>query len=242
LSTSEPELALVPIFCDKTSTFVDIGASQGLYSFRASPWSKDVRAFDPRFVNSFELKRISRLLAKNIILHDCALSDENGQAQFSEVANDLGRSHFADLAIPATPSTRNRRVDVRTLDSFNLERISMIKIDVEGAELRVLQGATKTIIRERPVVLVESEKRHNPESPESILDFFATFNYRGFFYNAESWTPIENYNSAEFQKLGNAPILEHNYQRIRLYINNFLFLPREKVDFPYSLLGDLKGN
>ena len=47
------------------------------------------------------------------------------------------------------------RVELRSLDSFALERVSVIKIDAEGFERHVLAGAAETIRRNRPAIVVE---------------------------------------------------------------------------------------
>ena len=46
-------------------------------------------------------------------------------------------------------------VELRTLDSYKLQNISLLKIDVEGAELGVLHGAISTIKNPKPVIMIE---------------------------------------------------------------------------------------
>ena len=47
------------------------------------------------------------------------------------------------------------RAELRALDGFGFERVSLLKIDVEGYENEVLEGAVDTIRRNRPVVVIE---------------------------------------------------------------------------------------
>jgi FkbM family methyltransferase len=215
---------------------VDIGASKGLYSFRAAPWSKSVLAFDPRFKKNHEFRRISHSIFDNIEIYDCGISDESGTVGFTEELGDLGRSHLSSLGINKSDFSRNMIIEVHTLDSFNLKKISMIKIDVEGAELKVLDGAIQTLARERPVVLVESERRHNPDCPEKMFTFFLDIGYKGFFFCDSSWLPLADFAVERHQRSEHTPVQEANYQKFEIYINNFLFLPLEKVDFFARLL------
>jgi FkbM family methyltransferase len=56
------------------------------------------------------------------------------------------------------------RAELRTLDSFGLRNVSLIKIDVESYEDFVLEGARLTIARSRPVILIEIMGGHQYES------------------------------------------------------------------------------
>ena len=48
-----------------------------------------------------------------------------------------------------------RQIELTTLDAFQLERVDLIKIDVEGHEFEVLQGACRTIAASRPTLIIE---------------------------------------------------------------------------------------
>jgi FkbM family methyltransferase len=68
------------------------------------------------------------------------------------------------------------RVELRTLDSFGFEGVSLIKIDVEGFELPVLDGAEDTIRRNRPVLVVEIAGGYDYETapPDAKLQIDVT--------------------------------------------------------------------
>lgn len=51
----------------------------------------------------------------------------------------------------------NTKVPITTLDSYNLPRIDLLKIDVEGYEIHVLKGAEETLLRCKPVVIFEEK-------------------------------------------------------------------------------------
>ena len=68
-------------------------------------------------------------------------------------------------------------ITMRTLDSFNFENISFLKIDVEGCEKLVLYGAKQLIKKNRPYILFETKKNISNEMkqimeiPQKVLDF-----------------------------------------------------------------------
>lgn len=77
------------------------------------------------------------------------------------------------------------KVNIRTMDSFDYTDVGFIKIDVEGYELKVLQGAQKTIMNNLPVILVEQNKG-NLDSVKLL----------------ESWA---------YRCVGYDPIMQHDY-------------------------------
>ena len=69
-------------------------------------------------------------------------------------------------------------ISVRTFDSFELHDITFMKIDVENHENEVLQGAKETILRCRPIILLENNNHFfphifpNPEPHKAVLEEF----------------------------------------------------------------------
>jgi FkbM family methyltransferase len=72
-------------------------------------------------------------------------------------------------------------INVITLDSLNLDNISMIKIDVENHENEVLEGAKQTILRNKPIVFIENLFHGYPNvcpNPNPHQKIFAELNYQ----------------------------------------------------------------
>jgi len=139
-------------------TFVDVGANLGYYSVAASRWvgaAGKVFAFEP-------VPRTRSLLTANLELNRCenvevlplACSRACGRARMV-TASDTGWSRLA------RDDGGDLDVDTTTIDAFvadrGLDRLDVLKIDVEGADFDVVRGAERTIERFRPAVLVEVE-------------------------------------------------------------------------------------
>jgi FkbM family methyltransferase len=172
----ERELLLLPDLVTRDRVAVDIGANKGVYTHVLSRLCAHVVAFEP---NPRMFAILDRLRAANVTAHQVALSDAEGEADltFPDVPGKPGRASFqrgtlsrgdarsgqaggksgGQRGAPAVPHGRSNAVRVQTkrLDSYNLRNVGLIKIDVEGAEQAVLDGARDTIARERPVLVIE---------------------------------------------------------------------------------------
>jgi FkbM family methyltransferase len=175
--------------------FFDIGAHHGLYSLIASRIvgrSGVVVAFEP---SPRERKKMKLNLflnsGLNIRVFPLALGEKSGESDFFLVEGD--NSGCNSLKIPNVPQkTRKIRVNVVTLDDFietaNLERLDLIKLDVEGAELSVLKGGVKSIQRFRPCFLCEVQDiRTQPwgYAAKEIVNFLMNLSYTWFFINPD---------------------------------------------------------
>ena len=113
-----------------------------------------------------------------------------------------------------------RSVKVSTVDSYEFDDVDLIKIDVEGHEKSVIEGALKTIKKTQPILLVEIEQRHIEKEIEDIFQLILNLNYNGFFLLDNSLTPLEEFSYEKNQK----PFLDNVI--VKEYINNFIFVPK----------------
>jgi len=164
-------------------TVMDVGANLGLYSLlisRAVGPSGKVYAFEPVPEIFARLKEhITLNNATNVIPVPIALSDEKGTAKMSVKGG--GSSLFRRV------SDEFVEVQVERLDDFvereKIERVDAIKIDVEGAELRVIRGADKTIRRDKPILMVEIQAatlQAAGTTPEELFETIVSYGYNAF--------------------------------------------------------------
>jgi FkbM family methyltransferase len=152
----EPELAVLAQLLPRGGTAVDVGANQGVFAYALADIADRVVAFEPNPDYAMFARWMLRGRAK---VHRLALSDRPGRATFHVPLSDDGMVlHLAGNLKHTHAQFRNERtfeVAVGTLDSFGLSAVQFVKIDVEGSEREVLDGARMTIARDRPLLLLE---------------------------------------------------------------------------------------
>ena len=142
--------------------FLDIGANIGWFSILAAhavgPEGR-VYAFEPR---EDRHRRLAQSVMDNGFEGRCFVETTALGATASEkelawvpTEHNPGHSFLAPETLPED-AERLGRVSVRSLDSFDIAPpVRVIKIDVEGAELQVLEGARDLIARDRPILVIE---------------------------------------------------------------------------------------
>lgn len=165
------------------SSWVEVGASTGdllWHVLRYAPRGRHV-AFEP-IPESAALLRAK--LPPNVAVHALAIADHNGEMEFQHVVSNAGYSGLQRRTYPrADEDVRPIRVRVARLDDALPAdlRITAMKIDVEGAELQVFQGATRILQSQRPWVLFEHGRGAADcygTSPEMVYDLLADAAYR----------------------------------------------------------------
>ena len=154
----EPEIHMVSQLADPSREALDIGANIGVYTYRLSRSAARVHAFEPH-------PRLYQILAasglRNVVPHRIALSSKAGRSTFfvprATFGELLGWGSLAPGRCPSAVEETPIEVETATLDSFQLLDVSFMKIDVEGHEMAVLEGARGTIASSRPAILVESD-------------------------------------------------------------------------------------
>ena len=194
------EFAFLDRILQPGMTFLDVGANDGIYAvFAASRVGPDgtVWAFEP---SSREVARLRFNLDLNhlsVRVFPIALADVSGQANLTvggyehEAHNTLGAFAYQGIEAKGTETVVLRRLDA-VLQDDPLARIDVMKLDVEGAELRVLRGAISTIEHYRPYILFEvSEKslRHQNSSREELLAFLQSQRYRLYSFDLLTGLP-----------------------------------------------------
>ena len=181
----EPYITSLCLFLMKEDgLFVDIGANFGLHALQIAGALPRARClcFEPHPLVHQELRRNIRFSGfDNVAAHPIALGDAPGTVDF--YMHDAGAYNKGLSSLQPTPDMeadfRREPVEMTTLDAFlpeaDRERLSVVKIDVQGAERRVLDGMKGLLASARPSVVFEFESEYtkDPEAEiRAILEGF----------------------------------------------------------------------
>jgi FkbM family methyltransferase len=228
----EAEMRFLDLIVRKHDRVIDVGGNRGIYTYRLWQLGARVEVFEP---NSTCCEVLSAWAADRpaVKLHSVALSNHKGSANLHIPIDDSGVEHDASASVENAEFARARDelVILETLDSYGFTDVSLIKIDVEGHEYAVIEGAAETLTAARPALLVEIEQRHNERPISAVFDRILGFGYRGFFLVNDGLVPVENFDVTVYQSMA---LFGRSKGR---YINNFLFLNRYRLaDGEYAAL------
>lgn len=224
-TSGEAELAWLPQLVESGVLALDIGANAGVYAWALHRHGARVIAFEPNPAladivdlvgnGAFDVRRI-------------ALSDSDGTATLTLPHDDAGLATLRSDAADA--GATHFEVATARLDGLAMARVGFIKIDVEGHEERVLDGAMTLVARDLPVMLIEIEDRHNMGGIDRTVTRLAKLGYTAWFLVDGRWHPFADFDASLHQRLDAiAPMEAGASRRSCRYFNNFLFLPAGKL-------------
>lgn len=156
-----PDPPLRDLILQGGSVFVDVGANVGIFTLLAATTFRSVYAFEP-------LPSIAGLLERNvggrpnIDVFRVAVSNHTGEAILHEHAVGSGGSTLLQIDASAARRTRKRSWRAFTVPRRRLDdvlpsgcAVDLLKIDVEGHECEVIEGASALIAARRPLLYVE---------------------------------------------------------------------------------------
>jgi FkbM family methyltransferase len=158
--------------CDNKRICIDIGANVGLWSCDLVEKFEKVIAFEP--VKDFIECYRKNVKKDNFFVYECALGKEESYIKMNIVEGNTGHTHIDKNSIG------KGNIPLKTLDSFNFTNVDLIKIDVEGYENDILQGALHTIQYNKPVLVIEQQKHEYQDDSKSLpaVRFLETLGYR----------------------------------------------------------------
>lgn len=165
-------------------TFVDVGANIGIWSAAMSKHFDNVISFEPSKRN----RECLEINLKNISdIRPYAVGNKQGKANFHDAIKNCG-----DSKITFDNRAGMYSVDVVTLDDQNIKDCSLIKIDVQGFELGVIEGAKNIIEKQQPWIIFEIN-----EDVDKIVDFLEKRNYEMILNKSKRvmiWAPKDGVN------------------------------------------------
>ena len=174
-------------FLDSNSIVLDVGANFGAFSFKVAEIIRSkqigncsIHAFEP---NPFVVEKFRMNLGENPNLQELVhLHAEAIGAEEKYISMDFSKSNTGGGRVMV--ELEKGEIPMTTIDklvSLNNWQISFMKIDVEGFEPFVLQGASETVRTQQPAIFMEmTDKwfRAHQSSNEDIVDYFMGLDYR----------------------------------------------------------------
>ena len=151
-------LAIINTLSDNC-VVIDAGANIGLLTIPIAQLISSkrglVHAFEPQRMMAYALSGgVALNDLENVIVYNQALGDESGTLKAAKL--DYGKPQdFGLYSLLETDDSHPENIDVITIDSMSLTRLDFLKIDVEGMEITVLNGAKNTIARDQPWCWIE---------------------------------------------------------------------------------------
>jgi FkbM family methyltransferase len=215
LRSGEPELKLIPFLADKARVSLDIGAHKGVYSFAMLKHSLAVHAFEP---NPKMFDVLDSWARDRVALHPCALSNVSGDADLLVPRRRSGYSNQGSSlsAVKVQGEHETVRVQATRLDDCGIDNVGFMKIDVEGFEHEVLEGAQALLARDRPNLLVEMEEKHTKVPLKTMVESVCAYGYRCMVLQGGALRAFERFDVAAFHT---------SPQSKQDYVFNFVFLP-----------------
>ena len=168
-----------------TDVFYDIGANAGYFSIIASTVISEqnsIVAFEPvPYLHDIIKHHAEVNNVKNVSVFPYAVSDKTGTVEFSNMDKTGGNTYISDSSIFKT-SRDSLEVKCVSLDDFidehkNFKIPTILKIDAEGAEFDVLEGAKKTLKEHKPLLFLSTHDIHLPGVKDKCLNFLKDLDY-----------------------------------------------------------------
>lgn len=226
----EPEIHLIRHLIEPGTSAIDVGCSIGLYAAEMARYAGKVTAFE---ANPAVAQFARTVAPRNVEVVNVALSSAPGRASLKIPRNPKGDTidELATIApgnlLHAGDAAANE-VEMKRLDDFSIANCSFVKIDVEGHEEAVLDGASTLIESQRPALMIELDESLNKGALARLAARYAALGYRAFFLSRGKLRPVSEFDPARHQNGANLRprhTLPHGVE----YINNFVFVPEEKA-------------
>ncbi len=171
--------------CPAGGVALDIGAHLGSWTVpmaQAVGETGHVHAFEPvPFLNAALRKTVLANGLRQVVLDDRGLGSTTSNAAFTVADGGGGEGNQGMSGLGERPGGTIIEIQVTTLDAFaeecKLDRLDFLKIDVEGLEVDVLAGASKTLKRFHPTIVFETGNEDR-EQRLAIRDTLCPLNYR----------------------------------------------------------------
>ena len=201
----------------------DVGANKGSFVWWLSRWCREGRvvAFEPQPELAQRLADVcAAMKLRNVTVEAKAVYSHSGH---HDLFVPEGHQPGASLTHKAVEGESFTTVSVPlvSLDEYfdASDKIALLKIDVEGAELGVLKGAERILRQHAPLLVFECENRHlAPGNVTEVFGWLEGLGYHGQFIRRNRLYPLSQFDAAVHQR-------QHGkwFWKSRDYCNNFVF-------------------
>lgn len=198
------------------STLIDIGSNYGWHSISNSHLCKKIYSFEPQtYIFDIQIKNIKENNIANIECYNYALGCSDEIKEMSPINYTSDNINMGDLSI----GFGGEKVKVKTLDSLRISNIDFIKIDVQGYEKYVLEGASNTILVDKPTIIIEIEEHQLNKfnyTSDQLFEVLKNFGYVIYlldYHYPSDHVCVHRDNLKEFIKINNEyikPLKESN--------------------------------
>lgn len=211
----DAEVDIMCKYLNEDSLYLDIGTNIGYHARAVAQRSKSmVLAFEPHIkhfsVAAYNCQNVQ------VKLYNAAVSDQPGILKISDF--DLSDdSNFGEVAIKEEGTLEAKII---TIDQLELEVCTLMKIDTEGQELKVLKGGENTINKFRPVIFYEALQESDWQS---VYDHLDAKDYKQYWVGVRTCPLHENFKKCTENPFGQSGV------------TNILAVPKEQEQPDYLL-------
>jgi FkbM family methyltransferase len=173
---------------------LDLGSNLGQMAMEFSHYVGQVHAFEAHpFIYDVMCRNFQENQRTNIVPHLGAVWDNNDRELFYPEPNFAQFTCWGSWGINPLGEITDNGVMVKslTIDSLNLPRVDLVKIDIQGADLRAMQGMRATIQRCRPRIVFEYEPAFSEslfgETLQDYMKFVDEIGYRRVCDNRDNY-------------------------------------------------------
>ena len=200
---------------EKDSVCLDIGAHIGIFLSMFGKYAPDGHhiGVDPSAQKCSWLRKKFR----NATIHDCALSDQAGEVTFYEDRNSSGYSGLTDRGLDNS-RFKKTTVQMKVLDELldDQQKLTLMKVNVNGAEKKVIEGGRRLIEKHQPYIIFVSTAIDEEKDVEFSGDDL--FNYLNKELGYNIYSMIDFY-------YGKPALTLEEFNRARLYpFNGFKYI------------------
>lgn len=225
------EINLLPMFVAAGEAACDVGANRGLFTYWLLKRGARVTAFEPnpRMVEVLNRRFAGALRRGQLRIVQGAVSDGPGTATLHIPAGFSALASIDGTGTQAGGPMEHLEVRLTQLDECVTGDVAFLKVDVEGHELKVFEGASRLLATSKPTILVEAEERHRPGAVAALRALLEPLGYEGFFRQGAVMRPIAAFDPALHQAREALNAAGSRPLKGRDYVANFLFAARPEA-------------